>query len=72
MTEELWFILIAYIAFLIVGFRFKNQFFVALGGLLGLFMGFMCIGQVSAWLGIAFIFSSLYVIYHAMFRLGEK
>jgi len=74
MGEELWFMLIFWFISLLVGMKFKQQFFLGLSALIALFIGFLCMTQIYVWLGITFIFASIYTLYYTLFKLisGEK
>lgn len=72
MTEELWFILIFWIITVLLGFKFKNQYFMSVGALVGIFLGFLVISQVYVWFGMILIFSSIYLLYHVLFPKEVK
>lgn len=71
MLEEIWFVLILWFIVLIMGFGFKEHFFIGLAGIIGIFLGFLTMTNLYVWLGLIFIFASLYLIYHALFRMTK-
>ena len=68
MTEQLWFILIFWLIFVVLGLKFKNQYFTATGALVGIFLGFVSLTEIYVWFGMIIIFSSIYLLYMALFK----
>lgn len=69
MSEELWFLLITWFITLIIGFKLKQQFFLGLSAFVGIFLGFISMTQLYVWLGLIFIFASIYLLFHTLFRM---
>ena len=68
MTEEIWFILIFWIVTILIGVKYKSQYFKGVGALVGIFLGFIVITDVYIWFGIILIFTSLYLLYSSLFQ----
>ena len=68
MTETIWFVLIAWFITLIIGFKLNQQFFLGVSSLIGIFLGFIVLTDVYVWLGLIFIFTSVYLLFHTLFR----
>jgi hypothetical protein len=72
MTEQLWFVLIFWIIFVVLGLKFKNQYFTSVSALVGIFLGFVSLTEVYVWFGLIIIFTSIYLLYSAMFRTAQS
>jgi len=72
MLDEMWYVLILWFITLVIGLNFRERFFVGLSAIIGIFLGFLTMTNVYVWLGLIFIFASLYLLYYSLFAMITK
>jgi hypothetical protein len=71
-TEELWFVLVMWLVFIVLAWRMKNVFLFGLSSVTSILFGVTLMTQISGWVGLIVIFLGMYLLYVTMFQVVKK
>jgi hypothetical protein len=72
MMEESWFVFIIWLVIFLASWKLNKTIIYVAGGMIGIFLGFLVMTDVYAWLGIILLILNLYVIFHGLFQVVNE